>query len=274
MFQSDWFGPLIRYLEQARAALAIYVPNLLGAAVLLLVGWLVARVLRALANRLLPRIYHILPARAQRELQVSAMDTFTVRFAAGVLYWLVLVLFLAAATDSLGLPVVSALMGGLARYLPRILVALVIVVAGVVFANLVRTTVSAAAASAHVTYADLLGRLAQISILLIATLVAIDEIGVESTFLVVFLAVFLGTSVGGIALAFGLGSAASVSNLLASRHIASTYKVGQRIRISDVEGHIREITKAAVILETPSGQAVVPAKRFSENIAVVLPDGE
>jgi small-conductance mechanosensitive channel len=153
-------------------------------------------------------------------------------------------------------------------------VALVIVVAAVVFANLARTTVSAAAASAHVTYSDLLGRMTQISILVVASLVAIDEIGIESTFLVVFLAVFLGTSVGGIALAFGLGASTSVSNLLASRHIASTYKVGQRIRISEVEGHIREITKAAVILETPSGQAVVPAKRFSEAITVVLCEGE
>ena len=101
MVQSEWFGPLVRYLEQARTALGTYVPNLLGATVLLLVGWLVARILRALANRLIPRIYRILPARAQRELRDSTMDTFTVRFAAGVLYWLVLVLFFAAATDSL-----------------------------------------------------------------------------------------------------------------------------------------------------------------------------
>ena len=66
MVQSEWFGPLVRYLEQARTALGTYVPNLLGATVLLLVGWLVARILRALANRLIPRIYRILPARADR----------------------------------------------------------------------------------------------------------------------------------------------------------------------------------------------------------------
>jgi small-conductance mechanosensitive channel len=274
MFQSDWLDPLFGYFEQARMGLQTYAPNLLAAAVLLLAGWLVARLLRVVASRLLPRFYRLLPARAQRELQASSMDTFTTRFAAGVVYWLVLVLFFAAATDSLRLPVVSTLMGGLARYLPRVLVALLIIVASIVLANLTRLAVATAAASARVAYAELLGRMAQISILLIASLVAIDEIGIESRFLVVFLAVFLGTTVGGIALAFGMGATTSVSNLLASQSVASTYRVGQRVRIGNVEGNILEITKAAVILETPAGRAMVPAKRFSEVVSLALLAGE
>lgn len=274
MVQSDWLDPLFGYLEQARMALQNYAPNLLGAVVLLLAGWLMARLLRVVASRLLPRFYRLLPVRAQRELQASNMDAFTTRIAAGVVYWLVLILFFAAATDSLRMPVVSTLMGGLARYLPRVLVALLIIVAAIVLANLTRLAVATAAASARIAYAELLGRLTQISILLIASLVAIDEIGIESTFLVVFLAVFLGTTVGGIALAFGMGAATSVSNLLASQHVASTYRVGQRVRISNVEGKILEITKAAVILETPTGQAMVPAKRFSEAVSIVMLAGE
>jgi small-conductance mechanosensitive channel len=274
MAQTDWFGPLIRYLEQLRIVLQIYLPTVLGAIVLLVLGWLAARLFRALANRVIPRVFRLLPGRAQRELQASNMDTFTTQIVAGVVYWLVLVLFFAAATDSLRLPVVSTLMSGLARYLPRVLAALLIIVAAVVLANLARVTVSTAAASARVAYAELLGRVAQIAILLIASLVAVDEIGIESTFLVVFMAVFLGTTVGGVALAFGLGAATAVSNLLASHYVAATYRLGQRVRIGDIEGNIAEITKAAVILDTPAGQAIVPAKHFSEAVSLILQGGE
>jgi Mechanosensitive ion channel, conserved TM helix len=274
MVQSNWFDPLLRYVEQVWTGLLTYLPNLLGAVVLLVVGWLTARLLRAVASRLIPRFYRLLPGRAQRELQASSMDQFTTKLAAGLVYWIVLVLFFAAATDSLRLPVVSTLMGGLARYLPRVLIAVLIIVAAIVFANLARLAVATAAASARIASAELLGRVAQISILLIASLVAIDEVGIESTFLVVFLAVFLGTTVGGIALAFGLGAATSVGNLVAAHHVSSTYRVGQRVRIGDTEGQIMEMTKGAVILETPAGQAIVPARRFSEEVSIILHGGD
>ena len=274
MVQANWFDPLLRYLEQARTAVLAYLPNVLAAVVLLLVGWFTARLLRALCRRLISRLYRLLPVRAQRELQTSTMDAFTAQFAAGLVYWLILVLFFAAATDSLRLPVVSSLVGGLARYLPRVLAALLILVAAIVFANLTRLAVATAAASARIAYADVLGRVVQISILVIAGLVAIDEIGIESTFLVVFVAVFLGTTVGGIALAFGLGAATSVNNLLAAHQVASVYRVGQRVRIGGTEGAILEITKAAVILQTPTGQTMVPARRFTEAASTLVQAGE
>jgi len=76
--------------------------------------------------------------------------------------------------------------------------------------------------------------------------------------------------VGGAALAFGIGSKETVSNILASYYLQKTYRVGQEVRIAGLEGRILEITSTAVSLDAPVGRVLVPARKFSEEASVLL----
>jgi len=271
MGQLDWFDSLVNYLDQVKEKMVEFLPSLLAATVLVLLGWLLAHLLRAAMNRLIPRLSKLIPSRAiQQGLRTSGIERIATDLVAGVLFWLVMILFLAAATETLGLPVVSTLVSGLARYLPSILAAALIVLAGVVLGNITRTATATAATSAGLAYGDLLGRTAQIVILLVASVVAVDQVGIDSTFLMVTLAIVLLATLGGMALGFGLGARTIVSNLLAAHYLLQNYKVGQRVRVGDTEGRIMEITNGAVILDTPTGRALVPAHQFSVATSVLL----
>jgi small-conductance mechanosensitive channel len=184
-----------------------------------------------------------------------------------------LLLFMAAATDVLGVPVVATLAAGMAQYLPNTLAAVLIVLAGLVLANIARTTVSAMVTSAGLPYGDLPGRLAQTAILLVAGVVAIGQVGIDSTFIIIVISIFLATTLGGLALSFGLGARATVSNILASHYQLHNYKVGQRIRIGAFEGRIVEVNNVAVLLDTPEGRVLVPASEFNERPSVLLREG-
>lgn len=274
MSEVQWFDPVIRHAERLWQSLLEYLPNLLAAIILFLVGWLLARLLRAATVRLIPRLYRLIPSQSfQRGLKTSGMERLTSEVTAAVVFWLVFLFFLAAATEALGLPVVSTLVSGLARYLPSVLAAILIVVAGIVMGNLARTALATAAASAGLAYGDLLGRLTQVTILLVVGVVAIDQVGIDSTFLMVSMAIVLFSTLGGMALGFGLGARSIVGNLLASHYLLQTYRVGQRVRIGELEGRILEINNTAVILETPQGRALVPAQQFSQSPSVLLPEG-
>ena len=51
------------------------------------------------------------------------------------------------------------------------------------------------------------------------------------------------------------------------------YRVGERIRIGDTEGHILEISTTTVVLETAAGRMSVPARLFSEESVLLMPEG-
>lgn len=187
-----------------------------------------------------------------------------------LLFWVIFVFALAAATERVGVQVIGPALAAVAGYLPRVVATVLIVMLGLLIADLARTTITGAAVSARMSGAGTLGRMAQLAILLATTVVAFEQLGIETTFIVVIVAIGLAALLGGAAVAFGLGARTTVANIIASYYVMKTYRVGQSVRIGDVEGRILEITSTAVLIGTRGGQVLVPAKEFSERSSVTL----
>ncbi|MDO9461327.1 MAG: mechanosensitive ion channel, partial [Alphaproteobacteria bacterium] len=79
-----------------------------------------------------------------------------------------------------------------------------------------------------------------------------------------------GALLGGVAIAFSLGSKSFVSNLIGARYLNKDYRVGESIRVGKIEGKIMEITSIAVVLETNEGRVTVPAQIFGEEVSLLL----
>ncbi|MEO6163344.1 MAG: hypothetical protein ABIP88_04310, partial [Candidatus Binatia bacterium] len=126
------------------------------------------------------------------------------------------------------------------------------------------------AAAAGIAYSVLLGRVVYAAIVLVAVVTGIDQIGIESRFLTMTIAIVIGSLVGAAALAFGLGARTAVSNIIASHYLRQIYREGHTIRIGEAQGKISEITNTVVILENTNERLVVPAKEFSEKMSVLL----
>lgn len=141
---------------------------------------------------------------------------------------------------------------------------------GVVVASLVGGITAAASASAGMSYAGAVGRGVQGLLLVLAILVGLEQIGVHGQLFVVLLAVVVGVVLAGAALAFGLGARTAVSNIVGSYYVAQTYRVGQTVRVGEFEGRIVRTTATAVVLDTKSGQVLVPARLFSEQPSVLV----
>jgi small-conductance mechanosensitive channel len=266
-------------LADLSRGLVALLPRLSAAVALALLGWLagwllrllVLRLLRGWGSRLADGIGRLLGSRdVEREVRDAALRRPVAEAVGRVTFWLVFLFFLAAATEALGLPVVSAWLGGVAAYLPRLLLAALVVLLGFLAGGLARAALSAAAASARFAYADALGRMAQGIVVIASAVVAFDQLGIQVTFLTVLAAIVCGTLLGGAALAFGLGARTAVSNIIASHYLLKTYRVGHHVRIGGFEGRIVEITPTAVVIATSEGQALVPAKEFSERASLLL----
>jgi hypothetical protein len=239
------------------------------AILILLLGLIAASLLGRLARRLVGR-----SARWIGDLQPGAMSVphlDRVQTAVGrAVYWLVVVLAVMAATETLGLPVVTAWLSGIATFLPRVAVAILIIALGTVAARVARHVVTSTAAAANVSSPERMGRVTELALLLGTALVAIEQLGIEISFLKATLLILFGALLLGAALAFGIGGRDLVANILSAHYVHRLYQVGQVVRIDGIEGRIVRIAETSVILECPEGDVSIPARLFADNRSTLI----
>lgn len=185
-----------------------FFPKLLVATIILVAGWLVAKLVRvALAKGLRIINFNILAERAGMDdfLKQGDIKTDTVGILALLAYWLVILLALMMAFNSLGLTYVTDLVGRVVLFVPKVIVAVLILAVGAYFARFVARAVTTYARNIGVEDADLLGRIAMYAIMVFVVLIALDQVNiggdiVRQTFLIVLSGVVLA-----LALAFGIG---------------------------------------------------------------------
>ncbi len=257
------------------AQLMSYLPRIALAVLILVVGWLLARLVRMLVERTIGRLdqlwQRLISKRGMDQLQPRHPPT---RIVGELVFWLMMLIFVTLVTEILGLAIFGTWLNQIVTYLPLAVAGLLIVLAGFVVSSLVRDLVSSAATSAGLAQADLLARTAQIIILFTAIILGIDQIGIDIMFLSVVVGIVLAAMLGGIALAFGLGARTHVSNIIAANQLRQIYQVGDKVRIGDFEGRLREILVSRVIIETETGTVDVPAKIFDEEVTIITEKGD
>ena len=250
-------------LGQAVHGLIKLIPNVLSAALVVIVGWLLARLIRGLIIRAIHALDRILRKfNSHQASRAPLAQERSVKAVGAIFYWAVILLFLTAATQVLGMGVFSDWLSSIMNYLPAVIAGILILLAGFVFSLMVRDLVTAAANSAHIAYADMLGQTVQILIFSTAVVVGIDQMGINVTFLIVVVAIILGMVFGGLALAFGLGAKNVVNNVLATHYVRQTYQIGDTVEFNNLKGHIVQITNVSIVVENDRGQSFIPTSLF------------
>ncbi len=265
------FDDLIRILNHFKESTFAFLPQLFMALLIFLVGLLAAHIVRIVVIRLIHQLPRLIPnqnisARFKSYIEQKPIP----KVLGGILYWIFILFFLTVATETLGLPVVTTWLSGLVGYMPKILSATLITIAGITGGVILRDFTTAAVNTAGMTYGAFLGKLVQFAVLLVTLLIGIDLIGIDISLLESLVMIVIGALFLGISLSFGLGSQSSVKNILASYYLQKVYKKGDRVRIENYEGRILEITPLAVILEGAEGQICMPAHKFNQEHSILL----
>lgn len=267
-----WTTTIMDSVTRVAAALYDYLPTIFGSLALLVIGWIVAAVLRWLtfhiSSRALERLgrTRAIQIRLQQSRIYRSIPTVTSR----IVFWATLLFFIAAAIEALRLQAVSSVVSVFSAYLPRVVLGVVIVFAGLWMGEFARTSLARAAAHVGIAQGDAIGRVAQVLVTFVAVIIAVEQVGIDSTVLVTSLVTLFAATLGAAALAFGLGARGTVSNIIAAHYVRKVYRVGDSVRIGDQQGRIAEITHTAVLLETEEGRVMVPTRQFSEQVSILL----
>jgi hypothetical protein len=207
-------------LEPVRVSLiqiGEFLPKLLLAAIVLIAGWLLAKAVRFGVLKALRALnLHVLAERAGVDgfLKQGGLRTDTVGILALLVYWLVLLAALIIAFNSLGLTYVTDLLHRVALFLPKVIIAVLIIAFGAYFARFIGGTIAAYCKSVELPDGELLGRIAQYAILAFVVLIALDQLDVGGAIVRQSFLIILAGLVLALALAFGIGGQRRAADLL------------------------------------------------------------
>jgi small-conductance mechanosensitive channel len=267
---------LVNVLDRAAASLGEALPRLGGAIVLLVLGLLLA----ALAGRIVGRVLDAvgLNGLAQRfgvdrilaRLGVTGSASSLVGTAVRVALVIVTVV---AAVSLLGLAALSTALNELILFLPKLFVALVLLLVGMVVAEFLGDRVQRLGEQM-----DLPGPLRQVTeavVVALFALTALAQVGVPTMILTGLVALLILAATLTFALAFGLGGRDLARHVSAGRYVGNSYRIGDRVQVAGVAGTISRLESAATVLQTEAGEEVrVPNQLMLDSVVTLTPRDE
>ena len=180
---------------------------LLGALVILFAGYLLAKVLEKLTERLLRRIrlnYLLERGGVTQAVERSGTHVNPTRVISNLVFWLVMFTVILLAANALGLKSLADVVSTLVSYIPSVIAAIVIVLVGIVLGGFVGGLIQASAGGLHGGRA--LARTGRGGVILLAVFMALQELGIATDIVTTAFAILFGAIALAMALAFGLGN--------------------------------------------------------------------
>ena len=252
-----------------------YSPQVIGAIALMLGGVIIAFILKVVTSRILQGVNSFLARlpKARETNRIHIRSSYTKIFSNLVL-WAVLALFFAASANLLGWTLITEWFDSIVAFLPNLISGLLIVFAGILIGNFVKSGVAIAAERSSLGKAEMLGWMAQATVIFSFAVIGTEQIGLDLHFLTEVFVVVIGILLAGAALAFGLGAKSLVENIIGIQRIRKHCSIGERLKLDQIEGEILEFTQTSLIIASPTGRTIIPAKLFQEKISEIKTNHE
>jgi hypothetical protein len=248
-------------------------PGILAAVLLLVVGWLLAKIFSRVIARLFRLLHFDRLAGRINELkwvQKSEYKIVPSKIVGKFVYWVILLIFIITATDTLGWSAVSRSFNQLITYLPQLFSAIIIFVVGFYLSNLVRDFIKTTLKSFEVASASALGEIAFYIIMVIVAITALEQAGVETTLLTSNITIIVASFLLAFAVAFAISSRDVFKNILSSYYGRANFHVGQHIKYNKMQGEIIKIDRMHVTIRDGKTSHVIPTARLiSEEFEII-----
>lgn len=238
-----------------------FVPKLIGAAVVLGIGILVAKMVSALVRRVLKgagfdrfgdKLNEIdMIRQLQTEIKLSEI-------VATVLYYFILLVFITAATETLGVAAITGMVTSLVNFIPKLIAAAIMLQVGVLVADVLKRGVVSLCASFGIASGRLLGMVVFFFILIITIISALGQAGINTELLESSFNLMIGGVIFAFAIGYGLASRDVMANILSSFYSKNKYREGQRIRMDGITGEIIKVDSTSLTLQTGDSTTTIP----------------
>lgn len=205
---TDWGDAVLVSATDALRNFLGFLPQLVGAILVLVIGWIIAGLIAGLIQRVLERIGFERAAQSTgiaSFVKRSGSDWTVSKVVAEIVKWFIRLIAIQAAASILGMEQISEIINDILRWLPNLVVALAIIVIGALIARFVAGVVRGATSEMGFANPDLMASIAQYAIIVFAVIAAVDQLGIAETVVNTLFTGLVIAVAAAFAIAFGLG---------------------------------------------------------------------
>ena len=218
MLVQTWGDVLVLSFQQLWGGVVVFVPKLIIALVVFIIGWIIAVALGKVVEQIIKALKVDMALKSlgmEEPVSRAGMKLDSGAFIGALVRWFFILVFVLAAFDVLGLSQVTEFLRSVVlAYIPQVIVAALILVAAALLADTVNNVVQGSARAAHLPSAGFLGGVAKWSIWIFAILAALFQLGIAGPFVQTIFTAFVAMVAIAGGLAFGLGGKEMASRYL------------------------------------------------------------
>lgn len=256
-------GILSDTLQQLLRQLGEFIPKFLGALVLIIIGFIVAKFVSNIIRKVLEKIKIDKFGEKLNEIDFINNANLNIKISAVLakfVYYSLLILFLIFAADILAMPTISALVFGLFNFIPKLIVAFIFLIFGTLLSELIRSIVEATLLSLGIPSAKIISNVLFYFLFINVVILAIAQAEINTEFLQQNISIIIAGGVFAFAIGYGLASRDVVSNFLSALYTKDKVKVGDIIEIDGEKGQVTLLDKTSITIASSDKKVVYPLK--------------
>jgi hypothetical protein len=247
-----------------------FVPDMVNAVIILLVGWIIASIARWIIGKLLTIIrFDQIVERTGLFGGATSDKRSPTRIAAVFTFWVIFLNFLLTAFDTLGLSQAVEPLRAFIAFLPQLVVGFILLIGGALLARWLADAIEAAVDNMGIEFGKAIANVVWLVLLAIVVIIVLQQMGIKAQLLTDIFTYVIVILLAGLALAFGLGGRDVVRNVLAGFYAREMFQPGDTIVIDEAEGTLDGIGSLNSEIIVGNHRIVVPNTYLTENKVII-----
>jgi len=213
----DWSSVTMEALQGLWFGFLDFIPKLLGAIIIFVIGWFIAIWVGRLVSEILKRVKFdklFEKTKWDEALEKADIKVTISGFVGGLVKWILVIVFLLAAVEILGLTQFAFFLGDIVGWLPNLVVAAAIFVVAVIVADLAEKVIKTVVGKMSVGYVNMVGSIVRWAIWIFAAFAILEQLQVASDIVQIVVTGLVALVVLSAAIAFGLGGRESAKDII------------------------------------------------------------
>jgi len=249
-------------------------PKFITAAVIMIIGYLLARLLMKIIVRTTSKMGIEKLADQINQIDILSKNNVTLSLSqilGKIAYYLVLLIFTMTAVGALDMPILAELIQDFITFVPNLIAAFIILMAGLLLGDTIKNVVYTTCKSLGMPSANILASFVFYFVFINVIIVALSQAGVNTAFFAQNISIIIAGGVLAFSIGYGFASKDLVASFLASYYTKDKLNIGDKVTLNGVTGKITNIDKSSVTVTTENTSVIIPLNKIlQDNIEIHL----
>lgn len=260
---------VIKTLREAYQFATQFGPKLLLSLIIFLIGWICAVLLKKIISKILKALgFDVFSEKVglRRFLERGELRKNPSSIVGSVFYWLIIFSTLIMVFNTLELEIASQLIQQGLIYIPKIIVALILLALGIFFSQFMKKFVLTSSRLANIPFPNVLSNFARYVIIGLAIIMALEYLDISATIIIESFIIIFIVAPFVFCLTFLIGGKDIISSILSGRILLKEYKAGDTIEFDSISGQIQSIDLLTTKIKSKEEEIIVPNSELTKKI--------